>query len=256
MNDPYRLPRSRISFKDGYAAPEGSASVRLSIAGQSDIDQAIALLSGVEGGIEKAMRDAMRRAAAHLRKSSSAAIRERYAISSGAIRDESDKNIPWKVTYTPGKGVQADVYFAGERIPLFRFDGASPSQPTPDTSEFFPVSIGGAPPGKDQPHRMMHPGVAAYAHVLKSTSPKRFEGAFVVTVKAGRHGGTHTGIFERTGGRTSSGKDEIEELFGPAVPQMLASGEVRKRLTEEAAQVFMDRLYHNVTAILSGYWWW
>ena len=63
----------------------------------------------------------------------------------------------------------------------------------------------------------------------------------------------HTGIFERTGGMTSNGKDEIEELFGPSVPQMLGSEDVEKALAEDAMKSFEKDLDHNVLAILSGY---
>ena len=52
---------------------------------------------------------------------------------------------------------------------------------------------------------------------------------------------------------TSNGKDEIEELFGPSVPQMLGSEEVEKRLTEDAMKSFEKDLDHDVLAILSGY---
>ena len=96
--------------------------------------------------------------------------------------------------------------------------------------------------------RLMYPSVPAAGHVLKDTSPYNFERAFVAQMDTG-----HTGIFERTGGMTSNGKDEIEELFGPSVPQMLGSEEVEKRLTEDAMKSFEKDLDHDVLAILSGY---
>ena len=95
---------------------------------------------------------------------------------------------------------------------------------------------------------MLYPSVAASGHVLKSTSPYSFERAFVARMGTG-----HTGIFERTGGMTSRGKDEIEELFGPSVPQMLGSEDVEKALAEDAMKSFEKDLDHDVLAILSGY---
>lgn len=60
--------------------------------------------------------------------------------------------------------------------------------------------------------RMVHPGAAAYGHVLKSTSPKRFPSAFVAKMSSG-----HTGIFERTGGMTSGGKAHARRLAQKAI---------------------------------------
>ena len=172
------------------------------------------------------------------RRSNVSAVRERYAISATNIRE--NENV--QVSYSYDSGVQAFVRFSGARIPLFRFDGASPHQPTRDTSGRLPVMSG------EEHWRLMYPSVPAAGHVLKDTSPYNFERAFVAQMDTG-----HTGIFERTGGMTSNGKDEIEELFGPSVPQMLGSEEVEKRLTEDAMKSFEKDLDHDVLAILSGY---
>ncbi len=234
-----------------YAGPvdtNGFAGVQLSVTGQESIDRAQRLLAGVEGGMEKALRRAVKKAAERLRKSNVTAVRKRYAIPAKNIRDEENVH----VSYSYSDGVQATVTFAGQRIPLFRFDGASPTQPTPDTSRRVPVKIGDG--GK--PWHLMYPGVAAYGHVLKSTSPKYLavdgKTAFVAIVKAGK-GARHTGIYVRTGGLTSHDKDEIEELFGPSVPQMLGNEDVEKVLAEEAMQSFDKDMDSAIMAILSGY---
>ena len=223
-----------------YAGPTnggGFAGIQLSSSGQEAIDRAARLLAGVEGGVEKAVRSAMSRAVARLRSSNVKAVRERYAISAASIRESENVQVSYD------SGVQAFVRFSGARIPLFRFDGASPHQPTRDTSGRLPVMSG------DDHWRLMYPSVAASGHVLKDTSPYSFEKAFVA-----RMGSTgHIGIFERTGGMTSNGKDEIEELFGPSVPQMLGSEDVEKSLADEAMKSFEKDLDHSVMAILSGY---
>lgn len=216
----------------------GFAGIQLSTAGQEAIDRAIRLLAGVEGGMEKALRSATDKAVKRLQKSNVKAVRERYAISAANIRD--NENV--RVSYSYNGGVQASVRFGGERIPLFRFDGASPHQPTKDTSGRDPVMNG------EDHWRLMYPSVAASGHVLKSTLPTTFEQAFVARMKTG-----HVGIFERTGGMTSNDKDEIEELFGPSVPQMLGSEDVEKTLATEAMASFEKDLDHSILAILSGY---
>lgn len=224
---------------EGPSDSGGFVGIQLSVAGQEAVDRAAKLLAGMEGGVEKAVRSAMSKAVARLRRSNVKAVRERYAISAANIRE--NENV--QVTYSYNSGVQAFVRFGGERIPLFRFDGASPSQPTKDTSGRDPVMKG------EDHWRLMYPSVAAAGHVLKSTSPKQFNSAFVA-----RMGSTgHIGIFERTGGMTSNDKDEIEELFGPSVPQMLGSEDVEKSLVDEAMESFEKDLDHSVMAILSGY---
>ena len=95
---------------------------------------------------------------------------------------------------------------------------------------------------------MVHPGAAAYGHVLKSTSPKQFQNAFVAKMANG-----HIGIFERTGGMTGNDLDEIEELYGPSVPQMLGNQEVAEQLTGEAMESFEKNLDQYVYALLNGY---
>ena len=214
------------------------SAIQMETAGQEAIDRAARLLAGIEGGVEKAVRGAMSKAVARLRSSSVKAVRERYAISAANIRE--NENV--QVSYSYSGGVQAYVRFSGKRIPLYRFDGASPSQPTRDTSRRVPVKAGEAG------WLLMHPSAAAAGHVLKGTSPYRVESAFVARMRSG-----HVGIFERTGGMTSKGRDEIKELFGPSVPQMLGSEDVEKTLAEEAMKSFEKDLDHNVLAILSGY---
>lgn len=226
---------------------EGSSSnsyvVHIGVAGQNAVSQAERLLAGIPGGVDKAVRSAISRAASHLRTISARTIRERYAISQANIR--ANENV--QISYSYQDGVQAHVIFSGERIPLYRFDGAAPAQPTKDTSRRFPVMHGTLANGEGKWH-LMYPGIPAHGHVLKSTSPALFQHAFVARMKTG-----HVGIYERTGGMTSGDKDEIEELFGPAVPQMLGSQEVAEKLAAEAMRTFEDRLIQNVNAILYGY---
>ena len=205
--------------------------------GQEAIDQAKKLLAGVEGGMDKAVKEALSRAAAHLRANSVKAIRERYAISAANIR--ANENV--KISYNYQNGPTAAVMFYGKKIPLYRYDGAAPAQPTKDTSKRTMAMVNGE-------YRWVHPGVAARGHQLKSTSPTQFADAFVARMESG-----HVGIFERTGASTAKGGDAIEELMGSSVPQMLGSPEVAEKLAKESMLKFEERLDHNVLAILSGY---
>lgn len=222
-----------------YSGPyAGGLAVDLTVAGQDALERAEKLLAGFPGGLEKAVRSAMARSASHLRTSSSKAARQRYDIKAANIRDAENA----KISYSYQSGIQTHIVFAGRRIPLYRFGGASPSTPTRDTSGRGPVMS-----GADRWH-FWFPSVPARGHVLKSTSPTLFRHAFVARMKSG-----HVGIYERTGGMTSNDKDEIEELFGPSVPQMLGQEEVAEKLAEEAMDKFEDRLVQEVNAFLNGW---
>ena len=210
---------------------------------QDAVDQAKKLLAGVEGGMDKAVKEALSRAAAHLRANSVKAIRERYAISAANIR--ANENV--QISYNYQNGPTAAVMFYGKKIPLYRYDGAAPAQPTKDTSKRTLAMVNGE-------YRWVHPGVAARGHQRKDTSPTQYHHAFTAQMPSG-----HIGIFQQKlneKGETEvsrSGGDAIEELMGSSVPQMLGSPEVAEKLAKESMQKFEERLDHNVLAILSGY---
>ena len=211
--------------------------VQIEAAGQETLERMQKLLAGFPNGVEKASRSAMSRAVSHLRTNSAKAIRERYDISAANIL--ANENV--SVRYSFQNGVQAFVTFAGKKIPLYRYGGASPTQPSVDASKLVRVMIGGQ-------WRTVHPGIPARGHQLKSTSPTQFQSAFVARMESG-----HVGIFERTGGMTAKRNNAIRELMGSSVPQMLGSPEVTEKLTGEAMKKFEERLEHEINAFLYGW---
>ena len=212
-------------------------NVTVDATGQAALERAEKLLAGIPRGVTAAVNDAMSRAASRLRTDSSKAIRERYDISATNIR--ANENIQVTRSYH-GSGVSASVTFSGAKIPLHRFGGASPAMPRQDTEKWVRAKVNGQ-------WLTVHPGTAASGHQLKSTSPERFQNAFVAQMRSG-----HVGIFERTGGAASGGSDEIKEVMGSSVPQMLGSREVAEKLTNAAMETFEERLNRNITAILNG----
>lgn len=213
------------------------STVKVEAVGQETLDRATKLLAGIDGGVSRAVKGAMSRAVSHLRSHSAKAIRERYAISVAHIRANENVN----VRYTYQNGVQASVWFAGQRIPLYRYDGAAPVQPTPDTSRWIEAMVNGA-------YRWVHPSVAAQGHQLKSTSPTQFRHAFTARMQSG-----HIGIFERNGKADGKGGDAIKELMGTSVPQMLGSTEVSEKLAHDSMKKFEERLDHEILRILNGW---
>ena len=155
-NDISREARVRIQGNQFKGPESDHFGVHVTAAGQEALEQAERLLEGIPNGIERALSGAIRRATAHMQSVSKKAVRERYAISAANIRAEESVT----VAYTYQNGVQAYVHFAGNRIPLYRFDGARPAQPTYDTSRLVPVMLGTDADGEGK-WRMVHPGAAA-----------------------------------------------------------------------------------------------
>ncbi len=211
--------------------------IEVQAVGQESLDRAQKLLAGIPGGMDKAVKSAMQRTVSHLRTNSANAIRERYDISAANIRAEENVSI----RYSYRDGIQAFVRFAGGKIPLFRYGGASPSAPTFDQNRLVPAMIHGK-------WRMVHPGVPARGHQLKESTSTLFEYAFIAQMKSG-----HVGIFERNGSKSISSGDAISEVMGSSVPQMLGSEEVSEKLGQEAMEKFDERLEHEVLARLNGW---
>ena len=220
-----------------------SRAVELSIGGTESMSRAAALLAGIPGGTRKAMGNAARAAASVLRKGSAAAVRARDAISAGHNRDTArdPENAQVRVRSMAGGGSEVVVRFTGKRIPLYRFDGTTPRIPTWQDGRRVPVLIAGA-------WRLARPGVAASARVLRKNAPKRLLTAFTAEMQSG-----HRGIFIRTHGRNRAGGEEIRELYGPSVPQMLGHETVSASLMEKAMAAFDAEAERSILEILSGY---
>ena len=210
--------------------------------GAEKFQNAEQMLADVPGGMERALKSATKRAVSFLRTQSTKEIRQRYDISRKNIRAE--QNI--RVNYRYFNGVEARVSFRGNKIPLWRYGGSSLKTPTVNPDKTIMAIVNGN-------LRPVHPGIAAAGHQLLSTAPFKFDNAFVATVKAGTGGKTHTGIFERTGGRMANGGAAIKEIMGSSVPQMVGGEDVAESLTDQAMDKFEERLIHEVDAIVKGW---
>lgn len=212
------------------------STVTVEVVGQERLNRAQRMLAGIPDGIDKAVKSAMNRTVANVRVKSIRAVQEKYAISAGNIR--ANQNI--KVKYKYDRGVQAEIYFRGNKIPLWRYTGSSPKGPT-QTEELVRARVHGE-------WKTVHPGVTARGRQFKSRAPVRLSNTFVATMKSG-----HTGIFRRTGGATSTGGDELKEIMGSSVPQMIGNEEVLQKISKEAAEKFEERLEHEVLRLLNGW---
>lgn len=212
-------------------------NIKIEEFGGKGLERVQKLLAGIEGGIEKAVKSALPRAVSHLRSHSGQHIRERYDISTGALR--TNENV--KIKYSYQNGATAEIVFNGKKIPLYRYNDSSPKQPTSNKSKRIKAILTGG-------WRSVHPGIAAAGHILSSTSSTTFDNAFTAKMKSG-----HIGIFERTGEVTSTGTDGIKEIMGLSVPQMLGNKEVAEKISIDTEKKFEERLDHEVTRILNGW---
>ncbi len=199
------------------------------------LSRAEKLLAGMPGKFDAALQSTAKRTLQEIQKNSSKEIRKKYAISDANIRKE--RNITFR--YRIGHGITASILFSSHKIPLHRYEGSGPQNPQV-SARFMPVKTSDG-------WRMMHPGMTAYGHQFKSTSAHLLTGTFVARFKSG-----HVGIFERTGGVTDTGKDEIHERMGSAVAQMVGNEEVAQPLCEQAMEQFDVRLEQEAERILAG----
>lgn len=205
------------------------------------VERAERMLAAMPGGFEKALRSAISRTASHTRTRISRRVRERYAINAGNLRTEQNIHLQYR---SKEGGAEAVMRIVGTKLPLYRFEGASPKAPT-NQPHLVPVLIGDQ---SERKWRMVHPGVTARGKVLRGSGPKTLTDSFVATFRSG-----HTGIFERTGGMTANMRDEIKEKMGLSIPQMVGNDEVLANLSQDAAEKFDERIDHEIAAILNGW---
>ena len=227
---------------------KSSGLFQFSISERSVLSRAEKLLAGIADGLEKAVKSAASRTETHLKSSSTKAVAERYAVTAATIRAE--ENV--EVSYSFAQGAQVNIIFSGYKIPLYRFAGASPKNPARDMSRRVGIMFGSSLDTKTGDDvfkwRLVHPSLPASGHALKSTAPYRFQDAFTAHFKSG-----HTGIFERTNEMSKHDREQIQELYGPSVPQMLGNDEVAKKVADDTMEYFDKRMEHEIDRILSGY---
>lgn len=79
---------------------------------------------------------------------------------------------------------------------------------------------------------------------IKKQSKKVVKGGFAASMDTG-----HIGVMKRLG----QNRLPIKELYGPSVPQMINSEEVRKEIEEKAEERLAKSFAHNADRMLKGY---
>lgn len=214
--------------------------IKVETFGGETLEHAKKVLAGIPNGVQKAVKGALPRTVSSLRSDSVKAIQTKYDISAENLRTHENIDIH----YTPHEnGSAAYVEFSGKRIPLYRFNGTYPKTPTRNGSAYVHVEINGL-------FKTVHPSIPVYAHQLKGTSPKKFHNAFTAEMV---NSSGHIGIFERTGGVTSHGKDEIKEIMGLSVPEMIGDKSVVEKFAEGTSKIFEENMEREIERVLNGW---
>lgn len=196
---------------------------------QAQIDHINIMLHQAPEKARRVYRNAFNRGLEAARTQAAEEIRQRYDITSGNLRPY--QNIRLKMAAQSGPDIVGEINFSGAKIPLYRFN---PSPKTRTYTARYVNGIGG-----------WRITTAVSAADNKGQMIRR-RAAFIATFKSG-----HTGIFARTGGTTSSGKDKIREYFGYSVADMLDYLPAREAIEKKTAETVEKRLDHELLRVLS-----
>lgn len=178
---------------------------------EEDLPRIQKVLAGVSGGWQKAVGRALSRAGTSARTVAKGAVTKEYAISAGDFLRET-RNINHFVR-TSSDGVEVVFGFAGNVIPLLRFD----------------TSV-----GRDG---------RVTSRVKRSGAKKAIDHAFRAQM------GAHTGIYERIG----PDRFPVRELYGPSTPQMMYSNEdVMDKVEDKMVDTYDKRIDHEINRLLAG----
>lgn len=169
---------------------------------------------GLEAGRTKADREA----------------RERYDISKENI--DAAKRVKTRISEA-GDAVIGELEFSGKKIPLYKFN---PDPVDREYTERYVNGYGG--------WRVTGPVSAADVKGRMQAGPQ----GFIATFASG-----HTGIFKRSSGTTSSGKEKIEEYWGFSIKDMLDYEPAREAIMERIDEITSKRIEQELYRILNGF---
>lgn len=165
-------------------------------------------------------------------------IRERYDITTSNIKKYEKMHTRY---FDEGDAFRGEISFRSQKIPLYRFN------PHPSvrkyTREYAHVLFTDDP---EDWRRYRKTSLVSAADVRGSMRPR--PAAFIATFNSG-----HTGIFSRTGKRTSNRREKLREYWGFSVADMLDYPEAREAVQKRAEEITAKRLDHELMRMLNGY---
>lgn len=177
------------------------------------LEEARALLGHLPGAIEWAAARAINRTTASVKTAAVKKTAEEYYATQREIKSTIS------VTRATAKKPVAALMSKGKRMPLSMF-------------KITPNNV-------DPKNR-----TTMRAQVKRSGSGGSIRRAFLVKFASG-----HTAVVERRG----RPRLPIDELYGPAVPQMMSQEAVTAAMSDKTETVLNERMNHEVDAILKGY---
>jgi hypothetical protein len=159
-------------------------------------------------------------------------VRERYAISNKNLMEYSSVRL--NHTEAMGSDVVGSILFAGGKIPLYKF------HPQPKERKYTNRFVNGK-----SGWRITTPVSAEDA---RASGMHRLSRGFIATFQSG-----HKGIFQRTNGKTKSGKERIKEYYGFSLPDMLDFPEARENVEARMEEITSKRIDQELTRILNGF---
>lgn len=177
------------------------------------LDEARAFLAHLPGAMERAAARAINRTNASVKKVAAEKTAEKY------YTKQKDVKETMSVSKATPKKLVAALMSKGKRIPLSAF-------------KISPNKV-------DSKNRAI-----MQAQVKRAGSGGAIRRAFLVKFASG-----HTAVMERRG----KSRLPIDELYGPAVPQMMSQKAVTSAMNEKTETVLSKCLEHEVDAVLKGY---
>lgn len=193
---------------------------------KSKLEHVSRMLSEVPNKKDTVLRNAINRGLIAGRTQATKEARKRYDIKTGDLR--ANHNVKLRAEATGG-----ELRFSGAKIPLYRF------HPSPRTRQYTGRYVNGR-----SGWRITKAVSAADVRGDMRARPD----AFIATFRSG-----HTGLFRRTGGSTSSGKDKIREYWGFALADMLDYPDARESIEERMMEITDRRIDSELYRILNGF---
>lgn len=184
-------------------------------------NQILAEFSEFEGNVPIALSRAINRAVSSAKTEAVRTVRKNYTVKAGQV----NKTI--KITRSKPSNLEATIFSSGASIPLSDFK-VSPSTVNPRRRTAVNVEV-------------------------RRGSKATLNSAFIARMPNGK-----VGVFERTGSFRIAAKgshkgqrrEDIDQLFGPAVPVMMNSDSVVDAVQRRAEQQLEDRIPHEINRIL------
>lgn len=180
---------------------------------KKEMERAQALLKRIPNGTVKAASAAINKTVNGVRTDITREITKEYYVKSGVVRKTMT------LQRSKPSTLSAIIESQGARMPLKKFKVL---------------------PGKVQ-HKGRHNRKIRAA--VKKGGGKTLNNAFVAQMRTG-----HVGVYVR---RTNK-RLPLKELYGPAIPQMIRSGDTSKIIEEKARKRLSKNLDHEISRIRGG----